>query len=103
MGLLHCLTQAGGAHVRVDLRGLKRRMPQEVLDLPQVCPTFDEVSGCAVAEPVRRQMFLKPSSSCSCINDVTHGSIPETPSAYSQKDGVACLWAPYVDKGASFV
>src|SRR5262249_14333966 len=47
------LPQALGRHVRVQLRGAQRGMPEDLLDTPQVRAALQQVRRRAVPQPVR--------------------------------------------------
>ena len=57
VGVLIDLLQVGGGHVRVDLRGGEIRMPQHLLNGPQIGPALQEMGGERVAERVRGNVF----------------------------------------------
>lgn len=72
MGLRIYLPEPGDAVVRVDLRGLQRRVPQELLYLAHVRSTVEQVGGKRVPQHMGTFLALHASAAQFPLNDAVN-------------------------------
>mgnify|MGYP001757357562 FL=1 len=85
MGLVVYALQALRGHVGINLRGIKRGVPQQFLHYAQICPAFQKVGCGRVAHPVRGKP-LSTSDLGGLFYNAAHLALIDAPSPAANKD-----------------
>ena len=80
------LLQVADFNLRVDLGRLKRRMPEQLLDVANVGSTLQHVRGARMAKQVRMELLLDPGALRRALDGVDHGESVERPAVFREED-----------------
>jgi len=77
--------EALAGHMRVNLRGADARMPQELLNYPQIRAMFEQVRGKAMPQHVRRDVALEAGAAHPPLDAPPQGHMRKGRPALSQE------------------